>query len=279
MTGLAAIIDRECPPKPWAEGDNIPWNEPGFSQRMLDVHLSQQHDGASRRFAIIDDHVVWIHQQVLGGRPSRILDLGCGPGLYSCRLAKLGHTCRGIDFSPASVDYAESTAKAEGLSAQFTLGDLRTTPFGGGYDLAMQIYGEFNVFRPDQARELLRRAYDALNCGGLLLLEVSSLAGLREELAQPASWYSSNGGLFSAVPHLVLSDVHWDDATGTKTVRHFAIDETGSVEKCAVTYQSYTDDQYRAVLTEAGFADCERLAGLGSHVKPGFFCLLATKPR
>lgn len=33
------------------------------------------------------------------GNPTRILDLGCGPGLYTSRLARLGHCCVGIDFS------------------------------------------------------------------------------------------------------------------------------------------------------------------------------------
>ena len=27
-------------PEPWDEGDNIPWNEPGFSRRMLREHLT-----------------------------------------------------------------------------------------------------------------------------------------------------------------------------------------------------------------------------------------------
>ena len=35
-------------PEPWVEGRTIPWDDPGFSQRMLREHLSQQHDGASR---------------------------------------------------------------------------------------------------------------------------------------------------------------------------------------------------------------------------------------
>lgn len=279
MAKLMDIIDRAWPPQPWAEGDNLPWDEPGFSRRMLHEHLSQEHDAASRRFAIIDDHVAWIHARVLGGKPARVLDLGCGPGLYAHRLAKLGHTCAGIDFSPASINYAQLTARAEGLNCTFTLGDIRATEFGAGYDLVMFLYGEFNVFQPAQARELLRRAYDALNYGGRLLLEVSSIDGLRAELAQPHSWYGSRSGLFSDRPHLVLSDAYWDDGTATKTVRYFVVDAaTGEVEKHAATYQAYTDDQYRAMLSAAGFVGIQRLDGLGNYIQAGLFGLLATKP-
>ena len=97
---------NEQPPEPWVEGDHLPWDDPGFSERMLQAHLSQRHDVASRRFETIDRHIAWIHDSLLQGRTSRILDLGCGPGFYLQRLAGLGHACVGIDFSPASIAYA-----------------------------------------------------------------------------------------------------------------------------------------------------------------------------
>ena len=66
---LADILSRKIPPDPWSEGDNIPWNEPGFSRRMLREHLTQSHDLASRRSEKIDAHVEWIHREVLRGQP------------------------------------------------------------------------------------------------------------------------------------------------------------------------------------------------------------------
>ena len=65
---LMDIIHRQRVPKPWAEGEKIPWNDPDFSKRMLNEHLSQAHDAASRRFEIIEKHVSWIHHQVLQGK-------------------------------------------------------------------------------------------------------------------------------------------------------------------------------------------------------------------
>src|SRR5512133_455015 len=104
-THLTGIVQRVPAPEPWAEGDNIPWNEPEFSRRMLAEHLTQDHDAASRRFEKIDRHVAWIHHTVLRQKPARLLDICCGPGLYANRLARLGHTCVGIDYSPASIEY------------------------------------------------------------------------------------------------------------------------------------------------------------------------------
>ena len=88
---LMDIVLRQSVPRPWAEGEKIPWNDPDFSRRMLLEHLSQEHDAASRRFATIDEQVSWIHDTVLGGRPARILDLGCGLGGL---LSRLGSPCR-----------------------------------------------------------------------------------------------------------------------------------------------------------------------------------------
>jgi len=113
---LLDLVMRSPKPTPWAEGETIPWSDPGFSARMLQEHLSQVHDEGSRRFEIIDRQVAWVHEQVLGGRPARVLDLACGPGLYTSRLAKLGHTCVGIDFAPASIGYAAERAELEDLT-------------------------------------------------------------------------------------------------------------------------------------------------------------------
>ena len=63
------------------------------------------------------------------------VDLGCGPGLYSSRLARLGHACTGIDFSPASVAYAREQAAAQGLDCRYHEGDVRRTDFAAGYGL------------------------------------------------------------------------------------------------------------------------------------------------
>ena len=171
---LIDLLRRDMQPEPWAEGEKIPWSDPDFSRRMLREHLTQKHDAASRRTRIIRRQVDWIHRTVLAGRPGRILDLGCGPGLYTSRFARLGHTCTGIDFSPASITYAINEARKKSLACSYQLQDLRRADFGRGYDLVLFTFGEFNVFRPEDGRKILKKAYGALEPGGALLLEVST---------------------------------------------------------------------------------------------------------
>ncbi|MBI4788747.1 MAG: class I SAM-dependent methyltransferase [Chloroflexi bacterium] len=92
---------------------------------MLREHLSQAHDAASRRVEIIDKQVAWIHAAVLSGRPTRLVDLGCGPGLYTSRLAKLGHDCIGLDFSPASNAYANERNRVDQTRCIYLRQDIR----------------------------------------------------------------------------------------------------------------------------------------------------------
>lgn len=253
---LRDIVRRQQPPGNWAEGEKIPWNDPDFSERMLKEHLTQAHDAASRRAALIDRHVQWIHETALGGRATRVLDLGCGPGLYTSRLARLGHACVGVDFSPASIRYAREVAQAEELDCTYLEGDLRRVEFGEGFGCAILIYGEFNVFSREDARAILRRAHHALAGGGVLVLEPHTFAAVERTGQQRSSWYSAESGLFSAQPHIYLHEAFWDEAACVATERYFIVDaESGAVMRCAASMQAYTDDDYRALLAECGFSD------------------------
>ena len=51
--------------------------------------------------------------------------------------------------------------------------------FGGGFDLVVLNVGEFNVFRPADARSTLARAWQALVDGGWLLLEIRTIETVR----------------------------------------------------------------------------------------------------
>jgi len=273
---LIDLINRAENPQPWTEGEKIPWNEPGFSKRMLEEHLSQKHDAASRRFDIIDKQVAWIHDAVLSGRQTKILDLGCGPGLYTRRFAKLGHECTGIDFSPASIDYAVKNACSNNLTINYIFRDLRSADFGEGYGLVMLIFGEFNTFRPGEARLILTKANHALAKGGTLLLEPHTYAAVRSIGKQSSTWYSSKGGLFFDKPHLYLTEYFWDEQHNAATERYFIIDPAiGEVMPYAESMQAYTDEQYQGLLEECGFEKVTFFPSLTGDIQPYSIELMA----
>ncbi|HPR34522.1 MAG TPA: methyltransferase domain-containing protein [Anaerolineaceae bacterium] len=275
------IIRRQPNPQPWSEGEKIPWNDPAFSERMLKEHLSQAHDAASRRSETIDAQVEWIHQVVLKGRPSRILDLGCGPGLYASRLADLGHSCTGIDFSPASIAYAKKQANARNLHCQYFEADIRSADYGSGYDLVMSIFGEFNVFRPEDARKILAKSFAALEPGGYLLLEPHTFEIVRELGNQPRSWHTEESGLFSDKPYICLQENIWAEEARVAIQRYYIVDDTsGEVTSHSSSTQAHTDEEYRSLLAECGFAEVTILGSISSSGNgfAGLLGILARKP-
>ena len=252
---LSDLVERTPIPVPWGEADNIPWNEPAFSERMLAEHLSQDHDAASRRFEVIDEQVHWIHQTLLEERPQKLLDLACGPGLYASRLGRLGHTVTGIDFSPASIRYARQQVEKAGLSCNIIEADLRKIEYGVSYDFAMFIFGEFNSFKPADAALILEKTHRALRPGGLLLLEPQNFAAIHRADQTPPVWRTYRNGLFSDRPHLYLHENFWDDRTNTVTTRYWIVDtETAEVNRYAQTTQAYRDAELAALLVRQGFS-------------------------
>ncbi len=119
-----------------------------------------------------------LNQIIAGRQPGRALDLGCGTGADAVFLAHHGWEVVGVDFVPAAINRARSTAS----SARFILGDvtqLREAGVGGPFDLIIDI-GCYHAIPSD-----LRDAYVA---------EVAAVARPGADLylvaisKPPASW-------------------------------------------------------------------------------------------
>jgi SAM-dependent methyltransferase len=248
---------------------------------MLAEHLTQEHDRASRRSHIIDQHVGWIHQRLLHEEAAHILDLGCGPGLYSNRLAALGHTCVGIDYSPASIRYAQTHTR-EGLQTTYLHEDMRTAHFGQDFGLVMMLFGEVNVFSQSDATQILTKAFDALMPGGFLLLEAHTYASLIPEPNNAHKWFTSSAGLFSPTPHIALIEQYWHQDVDIATTRYYIIDAiTAEVTRYAQSMQAYSAEQYEQLLNQCGYVDVEILPGLAvDQLAPSaeFQAIIARKP-
>lgn len=276
---LLDIVKRAKTPEPWSEGEKIPWNDPEFSKRMLKYHLSQDHDMASRRFSIIDKHIKFMDRMV--GGPTRMLDLGCGPGFYTSRFTSRGYKCKGIDFSPASIAYAKEQAREVGQDIEYVTEDIRLAEYGAGFGLVTMVYGEFNVFKREDVLGILRKAYAALDTGGLFIAEPHRFEAVKSFGKAPSSWYSAESELFSEKPHLVLSESFWVEDRNVTVNRHIVVDAgTGEVTLNADAMQAYTNEEYRVLLLEAGFSEVEfhsSLTGDELELNENLMVILARK--
>jgi len=237
----------------WQGAYKIPWGDLDFSRRMLAEHLSQDHDMASRRFEWVDKQVAWIHDHILDGRASSILDLGCGPGFYSHRLAARGHRCHGIDFGPASIEYARQH-NPDPLHCSFCLGDILDTAFGGPYDLAMILFGEFNVFAPAEASAILQKVAASLRSEGRLLIEIQARDAVERAGNDKLSEQECERGVFSDRPYRCRTESRWlpDEKV---TVQTFSVTEAadGQMRTYRSTTKAWSDHDLAALLSDAGF--------------------------
>lgn len=234
-----------------ADESKIPWDEPAFSQRMLANHLSQDHDWASRRQSVIEQQVKWIANQLLPG--AQILDLGCGPGFYTHRLAELGFHCTGVDFSPASVSWARLQAQNANLNIDYVQQDIRTYWPDRPFDFIMMTFGELNVFSTEDARVIISRCALWLEPGGKLLTEVHTFEEVKRQGMAKASWQRCPDGLFLDVPHLLLTEHGWDEEAQTSSTQFWTIEANGHTTRFGSQMTAWRDDEYVSLLDNVGF--------------------------
>lgn len=240
------------------KGAKIPWDDPDFSRRMLENHLSQEHDWASRRQEIITKHTTYITKHLNLG--ARILDMGCGPGLYTQRLAESGFHCVGVDFSPASIEYAKQQAISSSLDIDYVLRDIREYRNDTPFDCIYMTFGEFNVFTRQDGAAIVENCSRMLRKGGTFILEAHTYEAVREIGTAPAAWQRVASGLFSENPYLCLQENTWNIEDSSALSRYFIIDAASAiVQQYASFTQAYTFDEYSGMLDMAGFRTMQAL--------------------
>ena len=97
----------------------ILWNDKHISKKMLEYHLNDNVEPASRNKAFMDKSINWIMSRFNIRSSTKVCDFGCGPGLYTTLLSKVGADVTGIDFSERSILYAKKTAETNNLDIDY----------------------------------------------------------------------------------------------------------------------------------------------------------------
>lgn len=260
---LATIAAAPHPPMPWRDGTQIPWHEPAFSARMLDIHLDQSTHMASRSREVIARHVAWLRERMretpaAAAPTARVLDVACGPGLYCHELARLGHPAIGFDFAPAPLAWAREVAGREGLACRFLAADLAQLDAAqlaeiGPVEVVTFWFGEFHSFPPATARRFLAQLTSLLVPGGLFVLEYQPYELYpREDLQE---WRACDRSPLSDRPHLWLQEYHWDERQQSEINVHWVIDaETGELVRYAQSGRAWRDRELVEACRAAGLA-------------------------
>jgi SAM-dependent methyltransferase len=246
-----------CAQKPDLDepGEALFWNDPYIAQQMLKAHLDPNTDAASRKPETIDRCMAWMVDQLQLKSGACFLDLGCGPGLYTIRLARRGLKVTGIDFSLNSLDYARLQARQENLSIDYILQDYLTLDYDSVFDAACLIYFDLGVFSKANRVKLLPKIARALKPGGHFVFDVvSEHYSLKTQ--EEMNWeVCPSGGFWRPGAHLVLSQDFSYPEEMTHLDRYLVIDESGSLVAYHVWEHYFTVEILRSELEQAGFSE------------------------
>lgn len=237
--------------RPFDAAAELDWSHPVTSRRLLAEHLDQSHDGASRRLRLVERQVRRL-ARLLPPPPAAVLDAGCGPGLYSVRLAHLGYRVTGVDVGPAVLHHARATARAEGVAARFVRCDLRRLPWQERFDAAICIYYVLESFPRTEQVGVLRRLAAALRPGGTLVAEVRTCPD--QPPGRLASWEVVPRSLLDDRPHLLLADSTWEERRRLFVLREVAVHDDGRVSVQQTTGALLPPGAVGSLFARGGFA-------------------------
>jgi len=150
------------------------WNDSHISKQMLKNHLDPSLELASRKFDFIDASVDFMQKRFALGIGKSVIDFGCGPGLYTARLARLGCKVRGLDFSSNSIHHASTEAVKLGLDIEYLQMNYLDYQARDIFDLVTMIYCDYCVLNDDQRKMLLKIMKDSMKDNGYIFMDVCS---------------------------------------------------------------------------------------------------------
>ncbi|MCP3669210.1 MAG: class I SAM-dependent methyltransferase [Gammaproteobacteria bacterium] len=224
------------------------WTRQHLSRQMLEFHLNQQTDLASRRIEIIDDSARWIDTQLnLSGKS--LCDLGCGPGLYSQRFAELGAKVTGVDFSRYTLGYARDHSDQ---SISYIHADYLADKLPSGFDVITLIYTDLCVLSPGQRYKLLGRMREMLKPEGHVVIDVAGTGLLKSRKELTLIENKLMGGFWASGDYVGIQKSFIYEEQYLALDRYIIV-EPGETWQIYNWYQHYTPLMIEKELRNSGF--------------------------
>ncbi len=253
MKELLDTLQRlQSQPPLFERGELKFWDDPHISKCMLETHLNADTDLASRRPETIDRTVKHLFSSGTLQPGMRVLDLGCGPGLYAERFSKAGCLVTGLDLSEGSLTYAREHAKEQGLDIEYRCMNFLEMDYSDTFDAALQIYGEVNTFSDEARQKLFSLIHKALKKKGKFIFDISTRVH-RMKYGCKDGWYVSDGGFFSPRRHMVL-ERGFDYPEQSVWLDQYIVAEQQECKVYRNWFHDFTLDGITEVLRKAGFS-------------------------
>lgn len=228
------------------------WDDEHISKGMLEAHLNPDLEAASRKHSFIDKSVEWINAIAPHDEYRRILDLGCGPGLYTQRMYNMGYSVTGIDFSTRSIDYAKATAIQNKWDINYVYKNYIDIDYNEEFDVVMLIYCDFGVLSHSERKILLNKIYKSLRKGGKFIFDVFTPKQY-EGAKESSMWYINQGGGFWKDETYLCLEANYFYENNVRLNQVVVIDEAEKVDVYRIWDHYYTKEGISEEIKKAGF--------------------------
>ena len=201
------------------------WSNPHISKQMLKLHLNPEVDPASRNKKFMNKSIQWISNKFNLNNKSKILDLGCGPELYTIEFAKKGADVTGIDISKNRINNAIKKAKKNNLNIKYINANYVNHVIKEKYDVITLIYCDYCVLSPGNRMILLKKIYSALKDNGVFIFDVISNYHFDYIQEKQSCQYHDKSGFWSPEAHFVFENIIKYNPETTILEKHTVIEK------------------------------------------------------
>jgi len=252
---ITDIVSKTEKPKIYEKGTAFMWTDEHISKQLLNVHLNPDIDLGSRKKSTIEKTANWILNTQKEKGKLTILDLGCGPGLYTEIFAKAGHNVTGIDISKNSIEYAKKSSEDKKLDiAYLNSSYLEIDLESDKYDLVVLIYTDLGVLMPTERESLMEMIFRVLKKGGTFIFDVLKDREI-EKKTSPKTWEASNNGFWKESPYLALSESFLYQEEKVVLFQHIIVDTEENIETYRFWTHFFSQTDVQKILDVHSFID------------------------
>ncbi len=250
---LTQLEKLSAKPKLFANDNGNFWADSYISEHLLNAHLDNDTEEGSRNYKTITETVEFICRIVDMSLPSHILDLGCGPGLYSELFAEKGFAVTGIDISQNSINYAIEQATINQQSIHYICKNYLEIDYENQFDVITLIYGDLCVLSHDERHLLLQKVYRALKPGGYLVFDVFTKHYIPKNTPKESWYISTEDGFWAEQPHLVLEAHYRYKKEKVYLDKYTLLFENGTIRTHHIWKHYFSLKRVNSMLTNTGF--------------------------
>jgi SAM-dependent methyltransferase len=175
--------------------------------------------------------------------PKKILDLACGFGRHSNRLAALGHKMTGVDLTPGFLEIARRDAIQRKVEVQYQQGDMRTIAFEDKFDCVMLLFSAFGYFKDEENQKVMINLEKALKPGGIVIFDTLNRDEFLKEM-RPFFVMEKEG-------NLMIDRTYFDSLQGRLYNKRIVFRDGVRKDKPLFT-RLYNPQEIKALVTQAG---------------------------